>query len=372
MTDQRVPASERAAEVAAKLAQVRELLATSALDAIILDRVANTAWITAGAATYVNEATDTGLSSVVVTPERAYVVTDAVEAPRLREEEGVEALGFEFATEPWYERGAFARRLRESQRVGRDGCGPGPDVGTALRRLRSRLLPTEAERYRAVCRDAAEAMGEATALVRPGIAEYAIAGKLAEASRARGGAAIVNLVAGDERVYRYRHPLPTAKAVERYAMLVLCFRRAGLVAALTRLVHLGPLPDELRAKMEAVARVDATMILGTRPGRTLGEMFARARATYAEVGYPEAIDEHHQGGSIAYEPREVLATPDAEEAIAPGQAFAWNPSIRGVKSEDTILLGADGPEVLMGMPGWPMIPVTIGGQTIARPAILER
>jgi hypothetical protein len=102
------------------------------------------------------------------------------------------------------------------------------------------------------------------------------------------GYAIVNLVAADERISRYRHPLPTAETVERYAMLVLCFRRAGLMAALTRLVHFGLLPDKLRAKMRAVAEVDAAMIAGTQPGRTLGQMFARARATYATVGYSEA------------------------------------------------------------------------------------
>ncbi|PJF33090.1 MAG: peptidase M24, partial [Candidatus Thermofonsia Clade 1 bacterium] len=84
----------------------------------------------------------------------------------------------------------------------------------------------------------------------------------------RGGVPIVVLVASDERVASYRHPLPTDKPIERYAMLVLCFRKDGLVISLTRLVHFGAMPDELRRKAEACARVDARLILGTQAGRT--------------------------------------------------------------------------------------------------------
>jgi antitoxin VapB len=54
-----------------------------------------------------------------------------------------------------------------------------------------------------------------------------------------------------------------------------------------------------------------------------------------------------------------------------GQAYAWNPSITGAKSEDTILVGSAENEVLSAIPGWPVYNLTIAGQTIARPAILE-
>jgi antitoxin VapB len=51
--------------------------------------------------------------------------------------------------------------------------------------------------------------------------------------------------------------------------------------------------------------------------------------------------------------------------------YAWNPSITGTKSEDTILVGPHGNEVLTGIEGWPALSVTVDGQTVARPAILE-
>ena len=152
-------------------------------------------------------------------------------------------------------------------------------------------------------------MDQAIRAVRPGMTEFQIAGLLAEASQSRGVQPIVNLIATDQRIYTFRHPLPTAKTLERYAMMVLCGRAHGLVCSLTRLVHFGPLPAELRRKAEAVAVIDAAFIAATRPGRTLGDVLARAVQAYADSGFADEWRLHHQGGPAGYEPRERIATP---------------------------------------------------------------
>ena len=79
----------------------------------------------------------------------------------------------------------------------------------------------------------------------------------------------------------------------------------------------------------------------------------------------------HQGGSGGYEPREFVATPTSTEKVTVGQAYAWNPSITGAKSEDTILVGSERNEVMTEISGWPMLSIDIDGQSIQRPAILE-
>jgi hypothetical protein len=63
--------------------------------------------------------------------------------------------------------------------------------------------------------------------------------------------------------------------------------------------------------------------------------------------------------------------PTATEVVEPGQAFAWNPSITGVKSEDTILVGKEKNEVITATGDWPTIPVEIDARVIHRPVILE-
>ena len=364
----------RQAEVTAKVAQVRSLLHTRHLDALELNQIPNVAWLTAGAATYVNTATEASVASVIVTNDDALLITDTIETPRLRDEEGVGDLGLTVITEPWYARGGTAAQQLAGKRIWSDtgGTAQEADLTAALRDLRTQLTTNEVARFREVGALAAAAMAEAIRQVRPGMTEYEAAALLDSATRVRGAVPIVNLVASDERIARYRHPLPSSKVIDRYVMLVLCARRAGLVASVTRLAHFGPLPEDLQRRAAAVARVDARMILGTQPGRTLGEMFALARTAYADEGYPEAIAEHHQGGSAGYQTREALARPEDPTLIAIHQAFAWNPSVRGVKSEDTIILGPDGPEVVTAIEGWPVDEIISDGQTIARPAILER
>jgi len=194
---------------------------------------------------------------------------------------------------------------------------------------------------------------------------------LSQEAQSRGVQAIVNLIATDQRIFAFRHPLPTEKKLERYVMLVLCGRRWGLVCSVTRFVHFGRLPDELRRKAEAVAQIDATMIAATRPGRTLGDIFRQTQAAYAAVGFPNEWQRHHQGGPAGYEPREYTATPGSTDIVAVGQSYAWNPSITGTKSEDTILVGESSNDVLTAMPGWPTLAVPVGPETMQRPAILE-
>jgi antitoxin VapB len=215
-------------------------------------------------------------------------------------------------------------------------------------------------------------MDSAIRALRPGQTEQQLAAILEQEVQSRGVQPIVALVATDDRIFKFRHPLPAGRKLERYAMLVLCGRQRGLVASVTRLVHFGPLPADLRRKMEATAKVDAAFIAATRPGRSLGDVFQRAVSTYAETGFAEEWHWHHQGGPAAYEPREYLGLPGATEVVTVGQAYAWNPSITGTKSEDTILVGETQNEVLTAIAGWPELTVEVeGGQPMTRPAVLE-
>jgi antitoxin VapB len=227
------------------------------------------------------------------------------------------------------------------------------DVGSEVAKLRSSLTGAEGERFKKLGQLCAEAMVSSLLAVRPGMSEHEIAAVLSQETLARGVQPVVNLVATDERVYRFRHPLPTSKELEKYAMLVLCGRKWGLVCSITRLVHFGPLLAELRDRILATAQVNAALIETTRPGRCLGEIFEREQEMYAQLGYPDEWQKHHQGGLAGYEPREFLAVPGSQELVAQGQAFAWNPSITGAKVEDTILVGAAGNEILTLTPSLP-------------------
>jgi Xaa-Pro aminopeptidase len=180
----------------------------------------------------------------------------------------------------------------------------------------------------------------------------------------------VVLIAADDRIERYRHPLPTERKIDARVMTVVCGERHGLNCSATRLVSFGPLPAELRRRHDAVVRVDATLISETKPGRTLGEVFNAGQRAYAESGYADEWMHHHQGGSTGYVGREVRAAPGCPVQALGNQAFAWNPSLAGTKSEDTILVTDAGTEILTQAVDWPMIEVKIDGTNRHRPDIL--
>jgi Xaa-Pro aminopeptidase len=360
-------------ELSLKLERIHRLLTECDLDALLLQRVGNFAWATCGAACYINTADSVGNASLLITPAGRFVLTDNMEAGRLMQEEGLADQGWEFEISPWYERKDKVAELTRGMKLGADTCFPGAkELNSEIAALRFALTPEEGERFRTLGILCAEGMQKAIEALQPGMTEQEIAGLLSQAVESRGVQAIVNLIATDERIFSFRHPLPTSKKLQRYVVLVLCGRKWGLVCSLSRLIHFGALPDEIRHKAEAVAKVDAAMIAATRPGHTMGDVFQQAQSAYASVGFPDEWKIHHQGGLAGYAPREITATPSSTQPILAGQAYAWNPSIAGAKSEDTILVGEQRNEILTEMKDWPTTEIQIGNQTIKRPAILQK
>jgi len=361
------------AEFEIKIARLRQLLAEKQLDAVLLQRVSSIAWATCGADVHINTAASDGACALVIMPDRHSVVTNTIEAARLENEEGLGEQGWQFEVTPWYSPENRLAELLEGKRVGCDGLyANGQDLSAELALLRSQLTEPEQERFRKLGKMCAQSMDEAIRMVKPGMTEFEIAGSLSGVTERRGVQAVVNLIGTDERIFQYRHAIPTDKELARYAMLVLCGRKWGLICSITRLVHFGPLPEEVQRKMQAVAAVDAAMIAATRPGSTLKGVFADAQRAYAAQGYPDEWQSHHQGGLAGYEAREITATPNTGQNIWMGQAFAWNPSIKGAKSEDTILVGAHTNEILTAVEGWPMVEVQLGNEVFQRPAILVK
>ncbi len=358
-------------ELEIKLAALRALLDQYNVEAILLRRVSSFAWATCGATSYVNVASTEGAASLVVTHEKIYLATNNIEAARLQAEEKLAEQGWEFIVSPWATPLKGLNELLAGKTLISDvPFGNGKDVSADLARLRAHLTPEEGQRLRELGRLCADSITAATQAIRPSMSEFDLAALLGGEAQKRGVQPIVNLVATDERAYRYRHPLPTAKKLEQYALLVLCGRQYGLVCSVSRLIYFGKPPAELVRRILAAARVNATYITHSRPGVTLDHVLARGQAAYAETGYPDEWRHHHQGGVAGYEPREYLATPGAMDILLAGQAIAWNPTIAGAKVEDTFLVGERENEILTSTSLWPVEQVEFPNQPGAIPCAL--
>lgn len=334
--------------VMARRERLRELMEELGARAAVLRRPENFAWYTGGGNSRVEYVSPLGVADVVLTADREWVVTSTIEGPRMRDEE---AMGFEVVEYPWEE--GPDRTLGEL--IG--GLPLAADVelagaellGERLDAIRRVLDPDAIHHLRSIGVDLSAALADAAGTLEPGITEHEAADAIAAACRGRGLVPTVLLAATDERIARYRHPLPTSATIERRAMLVASAQRGGLYANLTRHVHFDPPDPEVGRRQEACEEILARMrAQATRPSVTVAEAFADCTRFYAEAGFPNEWRLHHQGGITGYASREVIATPSTEMEIEVGQAFSWNPSITGAKAEDTFLLTESGPETIAG------------------------
>jgi antitoxin VapB len=336
------------------------------LGAVVLTQKINFQWLTAGADNHVVIDTDGGVAPIVITAEGQYIVTNNIEAVRLEDEE-IGELPFEIHFMNWHDenRAGMLAQMVEG-RVASAGPWPADAEVTdrPLARLRWSLLEPEIERYRELGRITVQALGEVAREIEPGMTEHEIGAKLAAKLIAQNIIVSVLLIAVDERMSKYRHPIPTDKRLEKQAMLVVGARKWGLDISATRLVHFGKLPAELAEKHRAVCQIDATFISETRPGEGI--------AAYEASGYRDEWKLHHQGGATGYAPRDYKGTMQCPETVLENQVFAWNPSITGTKSEDTIIAMADQTEVLSADEQWPMVEVEYAGDKMTRPDILVR
>ncbi len=353
--------------------QLKALLEQYKINGLQLHRVSSFSWATCGVDSAVNTATTNGTARLFITKDKNYLITKNIEAPRLEQEGQLKKQGWEFVVTPWHEPDFDPREIIGDGPLGADSYLPGAiDLSADISSLRSNLLPAEQARFKELGGLCAAAMSNTMHAIEPGMTEFEIASLLSFENEKQGIKAIVNLVATDERIFKYRHPLPTEKQLEKYAMVVLCGRKWGLVCSLTRLVHFGKIPLEIQNKLASVAKIDTELISNTRPGNSVGEVFSMAKEAYQKEGYPDEWQLHHQGGITGYEPREAIAGPHSKQMIRPGQFYAWNPSITGVKSEDTIFVGETENEVITEMEDWPTIDLSSDGIEIQRPAILQK
>lgn len=241
-------------------------------------------------------------------------------------------------------------------------------VAGGLRAARAALLPEERARYAALCRDTAAALTAQLPLSHPEESERALAARVSAALVAVGADPAVVMVAGSARS-QHRHPLPSTAPLGSRAMVVVCARRHGLIANVTRWVRFGPADPAAADRDAAIRAVEADAFRATRVGTTLGDVLSEIAAAYPRHGF--AADEwtrHHQGGAAGYAGRDPRAVPGATDVVRNGQAFAWNPTAPGHKIEDTVIVDDGRVTVLTRDGEWPEVDV----DGVPRPLEWER
>jgi antitoxin VapB len=371
---------DKTAEIAEKTGRLTRTLAAEGLGGVVLVAQPNFAWLTAGGNDGIDTSREQGACALVVAADgRRFVLASRIEMARMLEEElaGADFEPVEYGWEEEKASPAFVAELAAKIVGGGAALGSdlplGPNVKAidgAVSRCRYQLTASELERYKKLGRDAGEVLGEVARSLTPGVTESEIARRVTDALAGRGMRSVVTLVAADERIAKFRHPVPTEKSWERVVMLVTCARRQGLVASLSRIVCAGEISEDLRRRMNASARVNAKLLAATRPGALGSELYRVATDAYAAEGFPGEEQKHHQGGAAGYRTRDWVAHPASAETVQKNQAFAWNPTVTGSKTEETCIASAEGVEVITQSPTWPQITVPVEGRVYTSPDVL--
>jgi Xaa-Pro dipeptidase len=345
-----------------KLERVARIAHASSLQGVLLAGHHNIAWLTGGRANRIDASREIGTARLLVAADgRRFVLANAIEMPRLLDEE-LAGLDYGPIEYPWTDDQNPARAVRAARSVLGEAAPLGADwplpettpLEPALSRARSLLTDGDIRRYRALGRDAGLMLGNVCLTLTPGDAERDIARTIMDGALGIRARPIVTLVGSDDRLRRYRHPVPTAATWRNVVMVALCAERDGLVVSLSRVVAASGPPD-LEARTRAAASVFGRLLDATRPGATAAALYAVAAGGYAAAGFPGEELRHHQGGAIGYRAREWVAHPASQEIVQARQAFAWNPTIAGTKIEDTALVIEDKIEMLTSTPDWPAI-----------------
>lgn len=342
-----------------KLERLDAFITRRDLESVWFARPNSFAWLTGGS-NVVDRSADVGVAAVGYDGSAVRVLTDTIEADRIEAEELPDLDSDTVTVEavPWFESSLTAAL---STHV--DGpAGADIDVPGFERidpsPLRQPLTDRDIERYRTLGYETAIAVESVCRELRADDTEREVAAALTVALRARGIESPVVLVGSGVRARSYRHYTPTIAALGDYALVSVTAQRDGLHASCTRTVAFDQ-PPWLDGRHEAAARVEVTALEATRKAvgadgeRTAGDVFGAIQTAYEVLGYEGEWRRHHQGGAAGFAGREWIATPDEDAPMTAPMAYAWNPTVSGAKSEDTVLVTGDGVEILTRTGDWP-------------------
>lgn len=362
-------------EISEKRSRIQKLMVQMELDAILLKKQSNFSWLTGGCLNLVGIATEMGAAPLLLTRDKAYVVCNNIEAPRIEKEEDILGQGYELASYEWFEEREqkMINELAAGGRMGADTPFPGAqEISSQIDRLRYALTPWEVKRYQALGLLASKAVEETAATIRKGDKECEVIGRLAEKLWGDRIDFVTTFCAADERIEAFRHPIATEKRIEKRAMLGVNARKWGLIVTLTRFVQLGRIPAELNRQYADNVFIDCVFMAHTVPGKPAAEVLKRGIEAYKERGYADEYKRHHQGGATGYAGRDYRVNFNTPDIVEENQAFCWNPSIAGTKSEDTMIATTQGPLLLSTPIHFPVLTMVVEGHTFQRPAILEK
>ena len=224
--------------------------------------------------------------------------------------------------------------------------------------LRERKDAGEIARIADAATVATRALGRTLPDLQAGMSELQVAGVLEKALRDEGseGFPFPTIVASGPRS-ALPHARTSPRTIEPGDFLLMDFGAevGGYCSDMTRTVVVGKATDEHRAVYDVVRVANERASGGVRAGMTGRDADAIARQYIERAGYGDLFG-HSLGHGIGLEVHEAPRLARTSEGVLPEGAVVtiepgvYRPGWGGVRIEDDVVLGADGPHILTQFP----------------------
>lgn len=359
-----------------RVEDLRNYFKSKNADGLLLKRCDNFSWFTFGGRSHITlDTKEAGVASILVTENKVYLFTDNIERMRLEKEELNEEIldELEIVEYKWFENEyQYLNPYIENKKILSDtDMYDTINVKPEIAPFRYVLTDYEIQNYRELGKICDLIMNEEMKKLNPDMTELQVQGifynKLAE----NGIEPLLTIVFGEESAMLYRHNLSRNVKLGKKVFVSLCARKKGLVVSITRSILFKEDKTFIKQHKDN-CYVDAVAMANSIPGKKLSDVFKNIQSAYSEVGRNDEWKLHHQGGLAGYNSRELKATGNSDYVLKPGNALAWNPTITGTKSEDTIVINKNDFEILSYPEDsdWPSLTFEINGKKVRRPDIL--
>jgi Xaa-Pro aminopeptidase len=227
-------------------------------------------------------------------------------------------------------------------------------AGDLIEELRVVKDHGEIEAIRGAGRVTAEVFAEVLPCIRPGVLEQDLAAEIEHRMRKKGaeGAAFETIVASGPRS-AYPHARPSSKALQESELVIfdLGAIMSGYAADMTRTVFLGEPTRRVRNLYSAVLKAQVAAVRSVQSKATAGEIDSTARRILAKHGLARFFT-HSTGHGVGLEIHERPRLGRGETtSLRLGSVVTVEPGVYlegfgGIRIEDTVLVGTEGPEVL--------------------------
>lgn len=359
-------------EVQIKEKRIWQALDAQGYDSIIITRRDQYAWITGGVDAVSSRVSPTSPVFLVMTPSRRYAVGYTMDLPYAMDA-GLDALNYEpvplAAFGPAPDETALSLG---SGRIAADADLPGTtNEYDLLVSLHEPLTPAEMTRYREMAVDGAEILNNIAHWVQPGMTERQVLAYMWRLYLERGFEGHYMFAGADERIKKYRHPVPGDALIKDAILIAPAVVRSGLLLACSRLIYFKEPSADIRRRFQAVATMQAAMVTGLRPGAPLIGLRNTFMSLFEELGFAEERTNHFHGGPIGYW-NSYAERMRGDELVKSQTAYTFYFTVAGVKSEELILVDEQGATIVSADPEWPLLSIAYGDQVVGIPDILVR